>query len=143
MSNATVVVPEGLVEKIKREAEETYPEECCGILIGTANGTEKNVFRLYGTQNVHSDNKERRFMISPADFKKAEQVARDADAEIIGFYHSHPDHPAVPSEHDREYAWPWYLYLIVSVENGKSSAIEGWELRDDRKSYEKIAITIS
>jgi len=143
MSKLTVRIPAPLIETIKSEAEETYPEECCGILIGTANGTGKKVSRLFVTQNVHSDNKARRFMISPEDFKNAEKTAREEDAEIIGFYHSHPDHPAVPSDHDREYAWPWYLYLIVSVEDGNSSSIKGWQLRDDREDYDEVTVSIS
>ena len=136
-------IPATLIETIKSEAEETYPEECCGILIGTANGTGMKIARLFVTQNVHSDNKARRFMISPEDFKSAEKTAREENAEIIGFYHSHPDHPAVPSDHDMEYAWPWYLYLIVSVEDGNSSSIKGWQLRDDREDYDEVTISIS
>jgi len=143
MNDRIVLLPEELLKQIQNEASAAYPEECCGILIGDANGTEKKVSRLYVTQNVHSENKERRFKISPDDFKQAEKIAREQNAEIIGFYHSHPDHPAEPSEHDREYAWPWYLYLIVSVNEGQYAAMRGWELRDDREKYDEVTVTIS
>lgn len=138
-----LVIPKELTEKIKSQAAETYPEECCGVLIGCEDNDGRHVLHLYESQNIHSDNRTRRFMIGPDDFLKAQHIARGNDAEIIGFYHSHPEHAAVPSEHDREFAWPWYLYVIVSVFNGKPSSIQGWRLHDDRSGFEQIPVDIS
>lgn len=132
-----------LAARIEEQASDTYPEECCGVLIGTGNQDGRKLIYLYETQNVHSDNRKRRFMIGPDDYRNAERIAREKEGEIIGFYHSHPDHPAVPSEHDREYAWPWYFYVIVSVLNGKPSEIKGWKLRDDRSAFEEVHVDIS
>jgi proteasome lid subunit RPN8/RPN11 len=143
MNESTITIPEDLRARIDESASAAYPEECCGVLIGREKGESKQVIFILETDNIHSDNKARRFMIGPDDIIRAERIAREKHAEIIGFYHSHPDHAAVPSEHDREFAWPWYIYIIVSVLNGKSSSIQGWRLRDDRSGYENIRINIS
>jgi proteasome lid subunit RPN8/RPN11 len=143
MNESTITISEELKARIDESATAAYPEECCGVLIGRENGESKQVIYILETDNIHSDNKTRRFMIGPDDVKRAERIAREKNAGIIGFYHSHPDHAAVPSEHDREFAWPWYIYIIVSVFNGKPSSVQGWRLRDDRSGYENIQINIS
>ncbi len=138
-----VTIQADIVERIKVQAAETYPEECCGVLIGYDDESDKKVLYLYETENIHDDNRTRRFMIGPDDFIKAEKFSRERNAEIIGFYHSHPDHAAEPSEHDRDFAWPWYLYLIVSVVDGKPSKTQVWKLRADRNKFDEIQINIS
>ncbi len=143
MNKMRITIPTAILERIEEQAAETYPEECCGVLIGSDNESVRKVMHLSETKNVHDENRTRRFMIGPDDFIKAEKFAREKKAEIIGFYHSHPDNAAVPSEHDRDFAWPWYLYLIASVLNGKPSTMQAWKLRDDRKRFDEIQITIS
>lgn len=143
MSEKRIILPEHILEKIEKQGRARYPEECCGILIGRTEGNLREVVRIFETPNVHEDDRNRRFMISPRDFREAEKDAGKHNLQIIGFYHSHPDHPAVPSKHDREFAWPWYIYLIVSVENGKSSNVQGWILRDDRSQFDPVSLVTS
>jgi len=87
-----------------------------------------------------SDDRGERFLIGPRDILNAEREARRAGLDVLGFYHSHPDSPARPSEFDREHAWPWYTYLIISIENGEAGPLNGWQLRDDRSGYEPAPI---
>jgi proteasome lid subunit RPN8/RPN11 len=143
MNKILAEISGNLLESMKQQSAEKYPEECCGVLIGTVreNGV-RNIAYLFETQNQHTDNRARRFLIEPDDFRKADQFARENGAEIIGYYHSHPDHDAVPSEHDRELAWPWYIYIIISVLEGKPSSVLGWMLRDDRNGYDGVQIEI-
>lgn len=144
MNKISAKISEDLSERMQNQSSENYPEECCGVLIGTVqNNGLREIRYLYETQNLHTDNRTRRFLIDPDDFRRAEQFAKEKDSQIIGFYHSHPDHDPVPSDHDRELAWPWYLYIIISVLQGKPSSVQGWMLRDDRSGYDRVQIEIS
>jgi proteasome lid subunit RPN8/RPN11 len=94
-------------------------------------------------RNARDDSPRNRFLILPEDFLQGEQEARRRGADIIGFYHSHPDHPARPSEYDREHAWPWYSYLILRVEQGTPREMTGWLLTEDRTRFVPEELTIS
>jgi proteasome lid subunit RPN8/RPN11 len=137
-----LLLSDELKKNIRIAGEATYPNECCGIILGeiNADGT-KNAKRTVDINNA-SENNERyhRFLITPEDMFKAEQIARAAKLEIIGFYHSHPDHPSMPSGYDKERALPFYSYIIVSVDDGKAQVLTSWELTDDRMDFvqEKI-----
>jgi proteasome lid subunit RPN8/RPN11 len=126
-----------LKNNIRIAGESTYPNECCGIILGEIDddGT-KNAKRTVDINNA-SENNERyhRFLITPEDMFKAEQIARAAKLEIVGFYHSHPDHPSMPSGYDKERALPFYSYIIVSVDNGKAQVLTSWELTEDRVNF--------
>jgi proteasome lid subunit RPN8/RPN11 len=134
-----------LEAKIQTAGETAYPDECCGVLIGEIDNVgTKIVKRTEVVNNAREDGeKYHRFLITPEDVFRAELTARAANLELIGFYHSHPDHPASPSEYDREHALPFYSYVIVSVENGKAKKITSWELSSDRSVFglEKIEFT--
>jgi len=134
----------GLEAEIKAAGETAYPDECCGILIGEIDNEErKTVKRIEAVNNSREDGeKYHRFLITPEDVFRAEQTARAAKLELIGFYHSHPDHPASPSEYDREHALPFYSYVIVSVENGKAKAIRSWEFSSDRSIFKSEKIEL-
>ncbi len=127
---------------ITRHAQDRYPEECCGILLGTVaetahgEGTRK-VVDFRPLDNEEETGRERRYLIGPQAFLEAENEARRRNLEILGIYHSHPDHPAVPSETDREQAWPWYSYLIVSVREGAPRELRSWRLLPDRSRFEE------
>ena len=123
-----------------QHAAMTYPEECCGILIGRplGNGEEgAMVERLLSAQNARGESRGNRYLIEPQTILAAQREAQAANLDIVGYYHSHPDHPAVPSEFDREHAWPGYSYLIVSVLDGKVAAAKSWRLKDDRSGFDE------
>jgi len=124
------VIPEVLAE-IRQHAAETYPNECCGALIASG-GRIVEACRL---PNTTAAGARRRFRISPADYRRSEQRARELQGALAGFYHSHPDHPARPSRHDLEHAWPNLTYVIIAVKSGEPSEITSWRLRDDRSGF--------
>jgi len=123
---------------IRAEGENAYPNECCGILTGEVDGSGvKTVKYTEVIRNAREDGEQyHRFLITPEDMMQAEKNARKRKQDVIGFYHSHPDHPAIPSDYDKEHALPFYSYVIVSVMQGKSRELTGWELTADRKNFE-------
>ena len=127
--------------QIRAHAKRDYPYECCGIMIGAAKDGVKLVRGLRPLPNVHEEGHERRYSISPEDMFKVEREARRLGLSVIGFYHSHPDHPARPSEYDRVHAWPWYSFVIVSVMKGKAVKTTSWVLDDDRAKFTQEEIT--
>ncbi|HUG16680.1 MAG TPA: M67 family metallopeptidase [Thermomicrobiales bacterium] len=137
-----IALPDDLAAAIARHGEATSPDECCGILLGTDTGGQRLVDRLLPIDNQWDEGeRRRRFLIQPADLLRAEREARLTGLDVLGFYHSHPDAPARPSEFDREHAWPWYTYLIASIEQGAYAAMTGWQLKDDRTGYEEVVVT--
>ncbi len=130
------------LDEIREHGMKTYPEECCGFLYGTEIANERVIHEIVAIDNSRQDNKERRFLITPEDFLEAERRASDLNLNLIGFYHSHPDHPAIPSEFDREHALPFYSYVIISVRGRIPAEIRSYQLADDRESYieEKLII---
>lgn len=127
--------PEHL-ERIKVIAEQTYPHECCGLLVGSADAGCKRVSRVVEAQNQRSDSAANRYLIAPEFLLEWEKRLRGSPSQILGFFHSHPDVPARPSQYDRDHAWPWYSYLIASVCRGKTAEILSWLLMEDRSSFE-------
>jgi len=128
--------------EIRREGERAYPAECCGVLAGRP-GENREVIRFMPVVNRRTDDPHR-YLISPNDLRRAEAEVREAGLEVLGFYHSHPDHPAVPSAFDAEHAWPWYSYIIVRVDRGRAAEVSSWQLMDDRSamSLESIEVFI-
>jgi len=124
---------------IRSEGESAYPNECCGILIGEIDGSGvKTVKHTEAIRNAREDGEQyHRFLIRPEDMMQAEQTARKRKQDVIGFYHSHPDHPALPSDYDKEHALPFYSYIIVSVNKSRAEELTSWELTADRKKFEK------
>jgi proteasome lid subunit RPN8/RPN11 len=128
----TLRVSETLLGSIHREGERAYPGECCGVLAGQP-GEIKHVRRLLPVVNRRADDPHR-YLIAPEDLQRVEAEVRQADLEVLGFYHSHPDHPAAPSSFDAEHAWPWYSYLIVRVDRGRAVEATSWQLAGDRSA---------
>jgi len=122
---------------IRADGEKAYPNECCGVLIGEVdNEGVKTVKRTLTIDNAREEGEQyNRFLITPEDMMKAEQSARVMKLDVVGFYHSHPDHPSAPSGYDRDHALPFYSYIIVSVDKGKSQILTSWELKDDRSDF--------
>ena len=123
----------GVDEAIRAHGVETYPNECCGALIGRA-GVVTATFAL---PNTTDEGPRRRFLVRPQDYREAEKRASEMGAELLGFYHSHPDHPARPSQYDLDHAWPSFSYIIVSVLAGKPADMTSWRLQEDRSAFDQ------
>jgi len=121
---------EAALQEIRRQGELAYPGECCGVMAGRI-GESKDVRRLLPMPNRRSDDPHR-YLIAPEDLRRVTLELQRAGLEIVGYYHSHPDHPAAPSAFDTEQAWPWYSYLIVRVDRGDAGELASWVLADDR-----------
>jgi len=118
---------------IRRHGEETYPHECCGALVGSP-GHVKVAVTL---PNTTEEGPRRRFLLRPSDYRLAEQRASGLGGDLLGFYHSHPDHPARPSQFDLDHAWPTFAYIIVAVATGNAQDMTVWYLKEDRTSFEE------
>jgi len=129
--------------QIRAHGAETYPHECCGALLGRdAKDGIRHVVGLFPLVNRRDDSPRNRFAVSSQDVLEAEKAGRAAGLDVVGWYHSHPDHPARPSEFDREHAWPWYSYIIVSVQSGQPKDMTSWRLHDDRAAYTEEEISV-
>jgi proteasome lid subunit RPN8/RPN11 len=131
-----------LAKQIRAHGAETYPHECCGALLGKDEGENREVLGLVALKNQREDSPRNRFEITADDVREAESGARRSGLELLGWYHSHPDAPARPSEFDREHAWPWYSYIIVSVQSRMPKDMNSWRLIDDRSRYNAEVIEI-
>jgi proteasome lid subunit RPN8/RPN11 len=134
-------------EKIRAHGAETYPHECCGALLGrdseaTSQAPLREVLGLFPLVNRRDDSPRNRFSVTAEDVLAAEKAAREHSLDVVGWYHSHPDHPARPSQYDRDHAWPWYSYIIVSVQNGAPQDMTSWRLNDDRQEFSPEGIEI-
>jgi proteasome lid subunit RPN8/RPN11 len=125
------------LHQIRQHGEATFPNECCGLLLGAIIDGEKRVSEIYAAENTREEGAQyHRFLIPPEAVRQAEQHARTRKLEILGFYHSHPNAPARPSEFDLDHAWPFYSYMIVSVRGGKAEDLTCWQMRDDRSAFD-------
>lgn len=125
---------EEIARAIREHGAQGYPNEACGAMLGT-DGEVREVRALFPLVNRRDDSPRNRFSVTADDVRAAERAAAGRGFELIGWYHSHPDHPARPSEYDREHAWPWYSYVIVSVAAGKPGEMTSWRLADDRSRF--------
>ena len=140
MSEFALKIGEALVQRIQAHGVETFPYECCGALLGRDDARGRQVLELFALSNRRDDSPRNRFEITPEDVLLAERTAREKKIDLIGWYHSHPNAPARPSEFDREHAWPWYSYIIISIRDGAPSEMTSWRLQDDRAAYDPEAI---
>ena len=131
-----LVINEHIEKDLRKHAEADYPFECCGFFFGNDKG-DRIILRSLPVNNVKEENKKRRFEVSPLDYMKAEQYALDNNLTLQGVYHSHPDHPAIPSEYDLKQAVPFFSYIIVSVKDGASDEIRSWKLNTHEKLFEE------
>lgn len=128
-----------VLKNLEKHAEADYPNECCGFLFGK-DGDERIVTASRQAENKSDGNQRRRFQIDSKAYRNAEQFADENDLDFLGIYHSHPDHPAEPSEHDRVVAMPYFSYIIISVQNGISEVIRSWRLNEGRQFEEEIVM---
>ena len=133
MTNRRLTIAPSIDYAIRTHGQETYPHECCGALVGR----DGHVSGVVALPNTTEEGPRRRFLVRPSDYREAERRATELGAELLGFYHSHPDHPARPSQYDLDHAWPTFAYIIVAVAEGLSKDMTVWFLKDDRSSFEE------
>ena len=133
MSERRLAVTSAVDQAIRRHGQDTYPHECCGALVGRGD----QVIDVVALPNTTEEGPRRRFLVRPSDYREAEQRAGELGAELLGFYHSHPDHPARPSQYDLDHAWPTFAYVIVAVAEGAAGDMTVWYLKSDRSSFEE------
>jgi len=124
--------------EIAAHGERDYPYECCGLLLGSflENGKGKICAETYQISNSREEEAKRnRFLIRPEELIRGEKYAASKGLDVIGFYHSHPDHPAVPSVYDLDHAWPVYSYIVVAVKSGRAKDLLSWEMQSDRSRF--------
>lgn len=129
-----VIIRNTDLQFVMTHAKSTYPEECCGFLLGL-DSEVRRIERVISVQNVNQDSRKNRYNIDPKDLIRADEEARRANMSLLGIYHSHPDAPAQPSQFDLEHAWPWYTYLLLSVQNGQPDHFAAWSLSEDRSTF--------
>src|SRR5262249_21077893 len=157
---ADLTITEAVDRAMRRHGQETYPHECCGALVGTvgtAGDGGSRVIDVVPLPNTTEEGPRRRFLVRPSDYRLAERRAGEMGASLLGFYHSHPDHPARPSQYDLDHAWPTFAYIIISIVDGdaalpgrsaahrhasldngaKAGDMTVWFLKDDRSSFEE------
>jgi proteasome lid subunit RPN8/RPN11 len=139
-SSQLVVSPEQM-ERMVAHCQQAYPFEGCGMLLGRAVNGRKVVVDVLPTGNAREvEAQHNRYLIPPEEILQGELEAEERGLDVIGYFHSHPDHPARPSEFDRDHAWPWYSYLILSIMDGKAEDSRAWQLREDRSGFEAETI---
>jgi proteasome lid subunit RPN8/RPN11 len=132
-----IVLPKNVDAAIRAHGREAFPHECCGAMLGK----DGIVHEAYPLPNTTEEGPRRRFLVRPDDYRAAEQRAGATALELLGFYHSHPDHPARPSQYDLDHAWPSFSYVIVSVMSGQDQALTSWQLKDDRSAFDEEPVT--
>ena len=133
MSSQRLTMTSGVDAAIRIHGQQTYPHECCGALVGR----DGFVTAVVALPNTTDEGPRRRFMVRPSDYQLAERRATELDGELLGFYHSHPDHPARPSQYDLDHAWPTFAYIIVAVADGAATEMTVWYLLEDRSRFEE------
>ncbi|HEY7786429.1 MAG TPA: M67 family metallopeptidase [Pyrinomonadaceae bacterium] len=125
------------LEEISSHGERDYPYECCGLLLGNfIDEPSRRVVETYPISNAREEQAKRnRFLIRPEELLSGERYAENRGLEVVGFYHSHPDHPAVPSQYDLEHAWPVFSYVVVSVSKGSAVDLRSWQMEPDRSRF--------
>jgi proteasome lid subunit RPN8/RPN11 len=131
------------LNEIREHGVRDHPYECCGLLLGRFAAEGKVVQETYPISNAREESAKRnRFLIAPEELMRGERYARDRALEVVGFYHSHPDCPAVPSQYDLEHAWPTYSYIIVSTTADEAKDLFSWEQEPDRSKFNPEEIRV-
>jgi proteasome lid subunit RPN8/RPN11 len=136
-----ITIGEKQLTEIREHGIRDYPYECCGLLLGRYTADVKIVSETYPISNAREESAKRnRFLITPDELLRGERYAREHDLEVVGFYHSHPDSPAAPSQYDLEHAWPTYSYIIVSTSANEARDLFSWEQEPDRSRFNQEEI---
>jgi proteasome lid subunit RPN8/RPN11 len=136
-------IPDYLIAEIHKHGEQSYPEEGAGLMLGQEQENQRRVERLIFLKNAREeDARHNRYLLTAEDMLRGENEAARAGLSVLGIFHSHPDHPNQPSDFDREWAIPWYSYLITSVNQGQAAGSRSWRLLDDRSRFLEEIILI-
>ena len=139
-----ITVNQACQDDMNAHAEETFPEECCGTMLGRElEDGSREIVQIIRVENTKGENRERRFLIDPRSLLHAERTAKEAGLDVLGIYHSHPDHPSQASEFDRVHAMPFWSYLIISCLKGKTATIQSWRLREDRSAFDEEELSFN
>jgi proteasome lid subunit RPN8/RPN11 len=122
------------------DAKRTFPDECCGFMFGAEVEDVRFISAIVEVENCKDGDKRRRFEIKPTDYIKAERYAEENGLSLLGIYHSHPNHPSIPSEHDRISAQPYFSYVIISVYERQFRSLQSWLLNDDLQFEEETIL---
>jgi len=133
-------LPQAALEQIRADGERAYPGECCGLLVGTMDPATYDVVRAEPCTNLREGEADDRFELDPKDYLDVDRRARNDGLEIIGVYHSHPDHAPRPSRFDAEAAFPGFAYVIVAVRSGKAAGMRSWLLDDSGAFREQVIV---
>lgn len=136
-----ITIPASVLREIYDHTEASYPNECCGLMVGSM-GKDKVVHTFRICKNLNKERAHDRYDMDPLDMLRVEREFEKSPLEIVGIYHSHPDHPSKPSQTDTDRAWPDYSYVIISVQKGTVASAQSWVLNEgERKFYEEPLIT--
>ena len=128
---------------IREHGQRAYPHECCGFMLGRDENGQRHIAKVVPAMNDRGEEElHNRFTITPEAFMAADKTARAENLDVLGFYHSHPDAPARPSQYDLDHAWPIYSYVIVAIEEGNAANMTSWVLRDDRSQFDEQVIEV-
>jgi proteasome lid subunit RPN8/RPN11 len=130
-----IFLPDDALEAIRLHGQESYRDEACGVLYGRLAAEGKQVVRAAPMANAREDERHRRFVVTPSDYRRAEVEASRSGLTLLGFYHSHPDHPAFPSRYDLEHAFPFFSYVILAVDGGEPREMRSFVLSEDRSEF--------
>jgi len=136
-----IAINDEQLAQMRAHGERDYPYECCGLMLGKLEGGRKTVLETYAISNAREEAAKRnRFLIRPEELMRGEKHAREQGFDVVGFYHSHPDDVAVPSQYDLEHAWPTYSYIVMSVEQARAVDLRSWEMESDRSRFNEEEI---
>ena len=136
-----LLIDPGTLRRIHTHGEEAYPHEGAGFLLGREEGGTRWVLDIFPVDNERQgEEARRRYLLGPEEMLRAETAATRQGLQLLGVFHSHPDHPNQPSEFDREWALPWLSYIITSVEQGQALESRAWRLKDDRSGFEEESL---
>jgi proteasome lid subunit RPN8/RPN11 len=135
-------IPEQVMGQIHAHMEETYPHECCGLIIGTVDSQARIASTSRRCGNLNTERAVDRYELDPKDMLAAQKEFEDGPLDIVGIYHSHPDHPSEPSQFDTDHAWPGWSYMIGSVEKGKIGPVQSWELNESEHRFDEERMEI-
>src|SRR5262245_19647058 len=133
-------IPLNILREIYDHTEASYPNECCGLMVGTMSGDARTVHTFRKCRNLNVERAKDRYELDPMDMLRTQREFESSAFDIVGIYHSHPDHPSRPSQTDTERAWPDYSYVIISVQKGTVASAQSWVLNEAERKFQEESL---